>query len=125
MDDEKKSNLYKKYLKWLIPLDLTLFLIIGLIWWLTGEHTIRQLSDISFFVGASTMMAGFLVYAGTRQSTGNFRYQFANTASDADMHKRINQDWKERFANEALILFFIILGGIPLITGILIYQIFT
>jgi len=124
MKDEKKLFPRIKYLKWLILADLALFIVIGLIWWLTGEQTIRRLSDISFIVGTGTMLTGFIIYAGTRKSTGNFRYQFASTAGDTDMHKRINQDWKERFANEAKILFFIVLGGLPLIAGILIEKIF-
>jgi hypothetical protein len=124
MKDEIKSLPRIKYLKWLILADLALFIVIGLIWWLTGEHTVRRLSDISFIVGAGTMLTGFIAYAGTRKSTGNLRYQFASTASDTDMHKRINQDWKERFANESKILYFIVLGGLPLIAGILIEKIF-
>jgi hypothetical protein len=124
MKDEMKLFPRMKYLKWLILADLALFIVMGLIRWLTGEHTIRRLSDISFILGAGIMLTGFITYAGTRKSTGNFRYQFASTASNTNMHKRINQEWKERFANEAKILFFIVLGGLPLIAGILIGKIF-
>jgi hypothetical protein len=70
------------------------------------------------------MLTGFITCAGTRKSTGNIRYQFASTASNTNMHVRINQEWKERFAHEAKILFFIVLGGLPLIAGILIAKIF-
>ena len=79
----------------------------------------RRFSDISFLTGIAAMLVGLVLYWGTRTSTGDFRYKYAQTVNDADMHKRVNRDWKERFYNEWLIVAFIGVGVIPIIIGIL------
>lgn len=106
-------------LKWYILYEVVLLAAIFAYWWFAGEHTIRRFSDVSFFGGGLAMFIGFLVYRGTRTATGNFSYQFASTSSDQSMHERVNRDWKERFANEKLMLVAIIIGGIPMLLGIL------
>jgi len=118
MTTEKKQP-KKSLVKWLLLAEILLFLIIVAIWWFGGEHSVRRFSDTSFLVGVAAMLVGLILYAGTRGSTGNFRYQFAQTANDADMHKRVARDWKERFYNEWLIVLFIGVGGFPILIGIL------
>ncbi len=106
-------------LKWYFLYEALLLAAIFAYWWFAGEHTARRFSDVSFLGGGIAMFIGFLVYSGTRTATGNFRYQLASTASDQAMHERVNRDWKERFANEKLMLVAIVIGAIPMILGVL------
>ena len=73
--------------------------------------------------GAIAMFIGFMIYYGTRTSTGNFGYQYASSSGDQDAHERVRRDWKERFANEMLMVVAIIIGGIPMLLGILVHRI--
>jgi len=110
-------------LKWIILAEILLLIIIFAIWWFTGEHSVRRFTDTSFLVGVGAMLLGLILYSGTRSSTGNFGYQFAQTVNDANMHERVNRDWKERFYNEWLIVVFIAIGAIPIIIGVLVDKI--
>jgi len=92
MTDEKQSNSRAIYLKQLILVEFVIFAIMGTVWWYLGDLTTKRPSDLCFLVGAGIMLVGMISAVGTRKSTGNFSYQFANTASEVDMHKRVNQD---------------------------------
>ena len=118
----KEKNRFSGY-KWYLLYEVLLFIIIFSLWWFRGEHTPRRFSDISFLVGIRAMLLGLVLYWGTRNATGNFGYQFSQTASNTNMQERVNRDWKERFANEKLILVAIIIGLIPILSGILAYKI--
>ena len=113
--EERKPIISKRFLL----AELILFSIIISIWWFGGAHSVRRFSDISFLIGIGAMLIGLVLYWGTRTSTGSFGYQYAQTVNDADMHKRVSRDWKERFYNEWLIVVFIGVGVIPVIVGIL------
>ena len=118
----EEKNRFSGY-KWYLLYEVLLFIIIFALWWFRGEHTPRRFSHISFLVGISAMLLGLVLYWGTRNATGNFGYQFSQTASNTNMQERVNRDWKERFANEKLILVAIIIGLIPILSGILAYKI--
>lgn len=124
MTVEKQPRARARYFKQLILAEFAIFAIIGGVWWFMGEQTIKRLSDLGFLIGAGIMFIGAVSSLGTRGSTGSFRYQFASTASEVDLHQRVNQDWKDRFSNEGGMLQFIILGGIPFAAGILIGKLF-
>jgi len=119
MNSEETQQPKPALLKWFALAEIVLFSIIIAIWWFAGEHTVRRFTDISFLVGVGAMLLGLILYSGTRGSTGSFRYQFAQTVNDTDMHKRVARDWKERFYNEWLIVLFIGVGVFPILIGIL------
>jgi len=119
MTTEENQQRKPALLKWFLLAEIILFSIIVVIWWFAGEHSVRRFTDISFLVGVGAMLLGLILYSGTRGSTGSFRYQFAQTVNDADMHKRVARDWKERFYNEWLIILFIGVGVFPILIGIL------
>lgn len=119
MDSQENQQRKPALLKGFTLAEVVLFAIIVAIWWFMGEHTVRRFSDVSFLVGVGAMLVGFILYWGTRTATGNFSYQFASSASEADMHERVTRDWKDRFYNERLIVLFIGVGILPIIVGIL------
>ena len=119
MNTEENQQKKPALLKWLALAEVVLLAIIVAIWWFSGEHSVRRFTDISFLVGVGAMLLGLILYSGTRGSTGSFGYQFAQTVNDADMHKRVARDWKERFYNEWLIVLFIGVGIFPIVIGIL------
>ena len=121
---QEKKRVTKPIITWLLLAEILLLFIIMAIWWFAGEHTVRRFTDISFLVGVGAMLLGLILYSGTRGATGSFRYQFAQTANDDNMHKRIARDWKERFYNEWLIVLFIGVGVFPIIIGIIADKIF-
>ncbi|MBT3338300.1 MAG: hypothetical protein HN855_10240 [Anaerolineae bacterium] len=119
---ENKKHTFAE-LKWYLLYETLLLAAIFAYWWFAGEHSVRRFSDISFLGGGLAMFVGFLIYRGTRTATGNFSYQFASTTSDQAMPDRIRRDWKERFASERLMLVAIIIGGIPMLMGVLAHKI--
>ena len=119
MTAEENQQRKPALLKWFTLAEIILMAIVVAIWWFAGEHSVRRFADISFLVGVGAMLLGLILYSGTRSSTGSFRYQFAQTVNDADMHKRVARDWKERFYNEWLIVLFIGVGIFPIVIGIL------
>ena len=123
MTADEKQERKPMIFGWLLLIEVILFFIIVAIWWFGGAHSVRRFSDISFLIGIGAMLIGLVLYWGTRTSTGSFGYQYAQTVNDADMHKRVSRDWKERFYNEWLIVVFIAIGVIPIVVGILVDKI--
>jgi hypothetical protein len=125
----KESRINKKPSPWRRPLvmyflaEAVIFLVIAAIWWFGDTHTARRFSDICFIGGAAVMIIGALVFQGSRGTTGDFRYQYAQTSNPDPIHERVHRDWKDRLANEGQILIFVALGALPILIGILVSKI--
>ena len=116
---ETKQSPWRRPLVMYSLLEVAIFVIIGTIWWFGGEHSVERFSNISFFSGAVVMGIGILFLQGSRNATGSFGYQYAQTSNPDGMHERVASDWKERFAAEGQMLIFIGLGLVPVLVGML------
>jgi hypothetical protein len=103
-----------------ILIELGIVAIISLIWWLSGNHTVLNYSNLLFLGGFAVMLVGLLTMVGTIRSTGNYNYQFAKTVSPDRDNVHVVRDWKERFANQGRVLIFILYGLPIILLGVLV-----
>ena len=120
---EKQQSPWQRPLVIYLLVEIVIFVVIGVIWWFGGKHSVERFTTVSFFSGVVIMVVGGLPLLGSRGTTGSFRYQYAQTTNPDDMHDRIFRDWKERFANEGQLLILIGIGLVPILVGILVSKI--
>jgi len=103
-----------------VLIELGIVAIISLIWWLSGNHTVLNYSNLLFLGGIVVMLVGLIIVIGTINITGNFNYQFAKTVSPDRDNVHVIRDWKERFANQGRMLIFILYGLPIILLGVLV-----
>ena len=118
-----KQNPWKRSLVKYLLIEILIFAIIGTIWWFGGEHSATRFNNVSFFSGAAIMVIGIVGIQGSRNATGSFAYQYAQTSNPDDIHERTARDWKERFTAEGQMLIFIVLGLVPIVVGAMVSKV--
>ena len=103
-----------------VLIELGIVANISLIWWLSGNHTVLNYSNLLFLGGIVVMLVGLIIVIGTINITGNFNYQFAKTVSPDRDNVHVIRDWKERFANQGRMLIFILYGLPIILLGVLV-----
>ena len=116
---ETKKPLIKKATIFIL-IEFGIVALISLIWWLSGNHSVVNYSNLLFLGGFAVMLVGLLTMVGTIKSTGNYNYQFAKTVSPDRDNVHVVRDWKERFANQGRVLIFILYGLPIMVIGVLV-----
>lgn len=117
MDMEKP--LIKKATRFIL-IEFGIVALISLIWWLSGNHTVVNYSNLLFLGGIAVMLVGLIIMVGTIKITGNYNYQFAKTVSPDRDNVHVVRDWRERFANQGRLLIFILYGLPIMVIGVLV-----
>ena len=119
----KSKDSILNFIKLLVIIDITIFILSGLICWFANLRTLNQYINTLFWVGSSTIVIGVIIVFGDLLGTRNFTYKYSQSVQSDDIHDRTNQQIKDSGKNYHLLILFSVAGIIPVIIGYLVTYI--
>jgi hypothetical protein len=109
-----------RFLRIVVPMDLGIFVIVGLVCWFGGWRTAYQYGEGLFMAGALAIGLGFLSIVGNWRTTQSVGYQYSQSVGAQSLGERTGQTVKDIAQSYRFLIQMIVVSVAPIAVGVLI-----
>ena len=105
-------SLVERLLKKIVWIDLCSLILVALVNWIAGWHTVAQFSTSLFWSGAILIVIGIISVVGTITNIRSFGYEYPSTAGLDDTRSRTIKSLQDIHESYGFLILMVLAGGI-------------